>query len=265
MKKHRYQDASQRNSALFCGLDCYRTFIKAIPNVTCLNCGKIFHKTKGQIGQKNFCSHSCCATFSNLRRDYSSVWTPERKLRQSTLMKDSSYRPVPPKKEKDKRVCPKCKKVFEVIPSSSKKYCGNGCFLNSGAIGGFRANSTIRHQSIYKDQKMDSGSELKFAQLLDKNSINWTKNSKIFFNFHYEGKPKKYYPDFFLPDYQLWVEIKGKRYIEAWLPNKLNSVFENGQRIILFDSKFLKKEAEVLSAIQDSSNITHPVSYPREF
>ena len=60
---------------------------------------------------------------------------------------------------------------------------------------------------------MDSGAELKFAILLDEHNINWIKNtSKAFPYVDENGKNRKYYPDFYLPDYDWWVEIKGKRF-----------------------------------------------------
>ena len=57
---------------------------------------------------------------------------------------------------------------------------------------------------------MDSGAELAFAQLLDKNNICWVKNSTTFFEYL---PGKKYYPDFYLPAYSQWIEIKGPKYV----------------------------------------------------
>ena len=63
---------------------------------------------------------------------------------------------------------------------------------------------------------MDSGAERYFAELLDSKNINWFKNDdsrKIYFPYIYEGKSRKYYPDFYLIDHDQWIEIKGKRYL----------------------------------------------------
>lgn len=57
---------------------------------------------------------------------------------------------------------------------------------------------------------MDSGAELAFAQLLDKHNIKWTKNSSIWFEYI---PGKKYYPDFYLEEFNQWIEIKGKYYL----------------------------------------------------
>ncbi len=92
-------------------------------------------------------------------------------------------------------------------PICIKQYRYN---VRQGKVGGFHPNSTRVHRSVYNRQQMDSGAELAFAKLLDKNNIQWIKNSTIFFEYLPE---KKYYPDFYLPKYNTWIEIKGKKYI----------------------------------------------------
>jgi len=95
---------------------------------------------------------------------------------------------------------------------------------------------------------MDSGAEFIFAKILDENNISWVKNSKTFFEYRYQNKIKKYYPDFYLPDYNLWIEIKGKRYIEPWLPNKLQAV----KNILLFYSNELKNKNSIIQTIKQN-------------
>lgn len=93
--------------------------------------------------------------------------------------------------------------------------------------GGFRENSTILHKSVYNGFSMDSGSEKEFAMLLDSNNIQWVKNKTVYFPYvDGEGKPRKYYPDFYLSEYDLWVEIKSKYYADKdkLLKYKLNAV-----------------------------------------
>lgn len=73
---------------------------------------------------------------------------------------------------------------------------------------------------------MDSGSELKFAQLLDKYNIEWAKNCGAV-AFKYKDsleKERKYYPDFYLPKYDMWVEIKGRYYDNELTAYKLKAV-----------------------------------------
>lgn len=68
---------------------------------------------------------------------------------------------------------------------------------------------------------MDSGAELLFATLCDTSNIRWVKNSTKFFEYL---PNKKYYPDFYLPDFDVWVEIKGKRYYRKDDPLRWASV-----------------------------------------
>lgn len=57
---------------------------------------------------------------------------------------------------------------------------------------------------------MDSKAERNFAELLDEHNISWVKNTTQKF----EYKPNKfYYPDFYLPRYNAWIEIKGAFYL----------------------------------------------------
>lgn len=65
---------------------------------------------------------------------------------------------------------------------------------------------------------MDSDAERYFALQLTLHQISWLKNDgkKFKQGFRYidlNGKLRTYYPDFFLPELNLWVEIKGNKYI----------------------------------------------------
>ena len=50
--------------------------------------------------------------------------------------------------------------------------------------------------------------ELKYAQYLDANNIKWIRNKESF-SYNFEGKNRKYTPDFYLPETNEYVEIKG--------------------------------------------------------
>lgn len=108
-------------------------------------------------------------------------------------------------------VCKECQKEFEVAYSNrSRKYCSVECSNKNK----YHINSNRKKRSIYKGYKMDSGAELIFAQQCDLLGIKWLKNTTQFYIFiNSDGKKCKYYPDFYLEEYEIWVEIKGRRYI----------------------------------------------------
>jgi len=67
--------------------------------------------------------------------------------------------------------------------------------------------------------------ELEYAKWLDRNNINWKQNYKKF-PYEFKGDVKFYYPDFYLPDSDEYIEVKG--YITEkdkckwkFFPNKL--------------------------------------------
>lgn len=60
----------------------------------------------------------------------------------------------------------------------------------------------------YKGIKFNGTWELKYAKYLDENSINWRRPTESFL-YIFEGKSRRYTPDFYLIDDDLYIEIKG--------------------------------------------------------
>jgi len=60
-------------------------------------------------------------------------------------------------------------------------------------------------------QKVQGTYELLFANTLNENNIKWEKikTNNHLFTYHMKGKKRSYSPDFFLQDFDLYVEIKG--------------------------------------------------------
>ena len=194
---------NHNNPKKYCSMPCSRS-AKAKQLNKCIVCNADTYNPK-------FCCHSCSASFTNSARGARS---PNTKAAISNKLQGyGKFTAILFCK------CEICNADFlwNSISKGSKRHCTNEkCFsqfkhnVKKGKTGGFRKNSTRVHRSIYKDQQMDSGAELAFAQLLDKHNIVWQKNSTIFFEYM---PGKRYYPDFYLPDYNQWVEIKGKKYI----------------------------------------------------
>lgn len=108
-------------------------------------------------------------------------------------------------------ICKECQKEFEVAYSQrNRKYCSVNCSRKNS----YHVNSTRKKTCIYNGYKMDSGAELVFAQQCDLHNIIWHKNTAQYFTFvNSNKKTSKYYPDFYLNQYDIWVEIKGRRYM----------------------------------------------------
>lgn len=201
----------------------------------CKNCGKNFEALKSD--NRKFCNKSCSVSYNNKRR----IITDDHrnntsKSLRSYINKNGKFGAQIKQKNGWYKECPICDGEFYVTESTKDKiYCCRECYRNDedGKYckrkgGGYRKNSTINHRSNFKGYWMDSGSEREFAELLEENNIEWIKNSKKYFEYRDKnGKLRKYYPDFYLPEYDYWVEIKSKFYETEYLDDKLKAVGDN--------------------------------------
>ena len=78
-------------------------------------------------------------------------------------------------------------------------------------------------KTLYKDEWMHSSWELTFAKWCDSNNIKWTKKVR-YFEYWWNSSIRKYFPDFYLEEFDVYVEVKGyetDRDIEKWkvVPN----------------------------------------------
>ena len=64
-------------------------------------------------------------------------------------------------------------------------------------------------KEIINGFRMDSSWESIFANYLNQNNIKWIKSKKSF-KYIFENEEHSYYPDFYLEDFDLYVEIKGR-------------------------------------------------------
>lgn len=68
----------------------------------------------------------------------------------------------------------------------------------------------IKYSSPMAGEVMVDGTwELKVAEYFDQNKINWERNLKRFPYKNLKGTESHYTPDFYLPDFNLYVEVKG--------------------------------------------------------
>ena len=211
--KHRLQDRISRNKStkLFCSTRCMGAANTTKIQVLCKQCGISVEKQPSSIKNSNvFCSHSCAAKFSNTHS------LSDRK--RGPLSNPNSKRFLRSQKPKKIRLtstnkqCKECGIQFLGLPS--RKYCSRTCSHKNA----YHPNSSRVYKYNYNGFNLDSGAELYFAKQLDLHQIIWIKNDGIKLKQAFQfvdskNKLRKYYPDFFLPDYNIWIEIKGRRYI----------------------------------------------------
>lgn len=74
--------------------------------------------------------------------------------------------------------------------------------------GEWHASLAKNHHYNYKGVDLHGKWELGYAKWLDKNKIEWTR-CKESFKYTYEGKERRYTPDFYLIETDEYIEIKG--------------------------------------------------------
>lgn len=113
--------------------------------------------------------------------------------------------------------------------------------LNEHPIGGFHTSRTFEYNGI----KLDSSYEVTFAQDLDKNNIKWERPKPLLYKLN--GVDHRYYPDFYLPEYDVYVDTKNDYLINRVNPKfgitdveKINLVMEqNKVKIYILDKNNL--------------------------
>lgn len=86
------------------------------------------------------------------------------------------------------------------------------CAIKNG-LGGFKWRRGIFYNGI----KLDSSYEVMLVENLDENGIKWERCGK--FSYHIDNKLHYYTPDFYLPDYDVYLDPKNDFLIDNINPN----------------------------------------------
>jgi NAD-dependent dihydropyrimidine dehydrogenase PreA subunit len=173
---------------------------------SCEYCSKPISPTK------RFCSSRCAASKMN-------SMNPERseavKLKISNSLKGRVVNP----ERYAARNCKNCNSPYTPSrPTLVAGYCSSPCRKESmkiilsnalkGKSGGPRKGGGRGKGGYYKDVWFDSSWEIMYAKFLDEKSVRWERVTSRF-PYTFEEKEYKYIPDFYLPDENIFVEIKG--------------------------------------------------------
>jgi len=111
--------------------------------------------------------------------------------------------------------CVVCSKTFQKKRKSAAATCSLACRGTlistkvTGKTGGYRTRSgkSKFHGADYNGTWLDSGWEVRLARHLDKLNIKWSRGN--FIPYRLGEKQRKYYPDFYLNDFDSYIEVKG--------------------------------------------------------
>ena len=232
------------NSGNYCSKTCLSNDRKNGLDLKCSNCGKIFYRSKGDIvSVNNFCSHSCSAIYNNKGR----------------IMSDETKNKIRKKLKKSyNKICPCCNKEF-ITSRKDKIFCDKNCWKNYNKLkkkndyikpkrknyyikkdsdienrGGYREKGgrckQYEYINIYNEKMMLNKEEIIVAEYLDKLKLKWNRNKKGFKYFDLDNKIKKFYPDFYIKNYNFYIEYKGFPYL-------VRAIYDTHQNILKSISK----------------------------
>jgi len=173
----------------------------------CENCES---QHDGSYASGRFCSSKCARCFSTKKNRAEINRRVSLTLSGSYTGKDNSFYKANPDYIRPTRECLICKTSFETIQSSNKVYCSPKC-ARKGQVtptGGYRPGSGRGKSGWYKGYWCDSSWELAWVIYHLDHNIEFVR-SKTYFNYTFNDKTLRYYPDFVIND--TFIEIKGYR------------------------------------------------------
>ena len=123
--------------------------------------------------------------------------------------------------------------VRRKIAEASIKHWEDGAYANKCA------NNQFGIKTEYNGIVFRSKTEAKFAKYFDDNNIKYEYENYIFKYKQNDGLEHNYRPDFYLPEYDIFIEVKSKIIMTDLVKAKLESVKLAGKRIIIADLKML--------------------------
>jgi hypothetical protein len=230
--------------------DCFYEKKTKYIELKCSCCGKSFVDKLSKTNRKKlsinvFCSKRCSISYLN------DIYNKD--IRKDINKKISNTLKTKPIKTDSGKECSGCKVLFCSV-SGYNKYCSDECVkllfkttehrnkmskALKGKAGGLRDGGGYSRQYEYINihgMKMKlNRSEIEVAKSLDNLNLDWIRNTK---GFHYktvEGEDRKYYPDFYVKDYDIYVEYKG--FVTEKMKHKMSEAERmNGFKLLIIYS-----------------------------
>jgi len=197
-------------------------------NLTCKKCGIEFEQdVKEHIYKNNkhkkYCSRSCANSRTHSEET-------KQRIKSSLLSSDKFWKVQHDRTTKATKtiICqnPSCSKTFSVKNNwKNRKYCSLKCSAYKSGGQRLYSGRSRYHGGWYNNVWMDSSWEMSLAKRLDYLGIVWKRDNSLYFEYKdIDGNLRKYYPDFYLPNKNLYIEVKG--YWTEQTKHKIQSVVD---------------------------------------
>lgn len=210
----------------------------------CPKCGVEFENNT----KRRFCSRKCANSHKQTdeqnyhrmlkKRKYLNPQTEEYKELLKNLLKNKEKLPF-------FKTCSRCGKEF-MSYNYERKNCDdckcnknmNYTIKNPSKMGGLRekggkTKEYINYTNRLKESMLLNKDEVKVAKYLDRLELNWHRNWNGFDYIDLNGKNRKFYPDFYIDDFDLYVEYKG------WIDSKISHKMKNSLQLNNFKLKII--------------------------
>lgn len=212
-----YKDA--RTAGIAIGNDREKKAMKAVTRF-CLWCAAPFSVVPTSRSSL-YCSYSCSNKhrWSNIKKNKAKCEEIAQKCSDASKRSWNDPRSRQLRAKTETRICPVCDTPFDVLKRSTKRLCKRECRIEWFSQKA-RANPNCGGETNYRRYKynnitMDSQWEVDIAVWMDEHGIKWNRSRKMMFHWTDQtGSKRRYYPDFYLPDYDLYLDPKNKYLIE---------------------------------------------------
>jgi len=221
-EQHRNNAREALRKATAAGIKIAKDKYEANPKV-CLNCNLVIPFEERKTKTK-FCSRSCSASISNKNR----IRSKESKRKTSKRMKGKDNNKYHNREKlgsyckliiKECKVCNKCFSVHQrknkdgkTRGRSSITTCSEDCRTYQKVLKRNYQNKSkfvTKYFNKWEDKEviLESSWEVIVAEYLDSKNIKWIRPGFIKW-FDDEGKTRRYFPDFYLVDYDFYLDPK---------------------------------------------------------
>jgi hypothetical protein len=176
----------------------------------CENCSE---KHDGNYGSGRFCSNKCSRCFSTKakRTEINEKISKKLKKEDPVFILECQVCKTTFTFHRQKKTCSSvCSKIVQIGVTKKGNYKENGGLRN----GGGKSKQLPYTNWLNQEMKLNA-EEIDVAKILDSLKLNWKRNSLGFKYLTEEGKQRKFYPDFYIKDLDLFLEYKG------WLTNEM--------------------------------------------
>lgn len=209
----------------------------------CIICN---NKVPYNMSKKDVCSKSCSAKNGNQKRilaGYTISDENKKRMRDIAITRGARGKRVTPIK-----LCAFCNNWFE---SRSHQTCSVTCkkqllskyaFERKLGHNGQRSGKlTMMEDSFKRVVRLESSYELKMANILNSLKIKWTRPSPLYYTDN-EQKLHRYYPDFYLSDFDIYLDPKNK-YLITLDQDKINrAAIQNNVQIVIIPKDDINQE-----------------------